>query len=219
MRVIMGVLKSKDGVYYVRKKVPAKLEEAVSRVLGAPRQRVSWLKRSLRTKDLREANIRAKPALIEFDRTLARAAALLDDLPKRNNLSDAEIERIADYHYATILGEDEDVRRDGTGSEELYQSVAKQLAEAGVAAEAHFAANPRPTFGLSNREMEKLQESIAWVLPAAKSALAKGDISFVHEELDELLDVFRINLDRGSHAYRQVGACRLAALRAGPPSH
>jgi hypothetical protein len=45
---------------------------------------ISWLKRSLRTKDLREANIRAKPALIEFDRTLARAAALLDDLPKRN---------------------------------------------------------------------------------------------------------------------------------------
>jgi len=209
MRVIMGVLKSKDGVYYVRKKVPAKLEEAVSRVLGAPRQRVSWLKRSLRTKDLREANIRAKPALIEFDRTLARAAALLDDLPKRNNLSDAEIERIADYHYARILGDDEDVRRDGTGSEELYQSVANQLAEAGVAAEAPFAASHRPAFGLSNREMEKLLEDVAWVLPAAKSALAKGDVSFVHEELEELLDVFRINLDRGSHAYRQLGAAIL----------
>jgi hypothetical protein len=37
---IAPVLKSKDGVYYVRKKVPAKLEEAVSRVLGAPRQHI-----------------------------------------------------------------------------------------------------------------------------------------------------------------------------------
>ena len=148
-------------------------------------------------------------SLIEFDRTLARAAALLEDLPKRNNLSDAEIERIADYHYATILGEDEDVRRDGTGSEELYQSLANQLAEAGVAAEAAFAVSPRPTFGLSNREMEKLRENMAWVLPAAKSALAKGDISFVRDELDELLDVFCINLDRGSLSYRQLGAAVL----------
>ena len=71
MRVIMGVLKSKHGVYYVRKKVPAKLERAVSTVLGVPRSRVSWLKRSLHTKDPREANIKAKPVLIEFDCVLA----------------------------------------------------------------------------------------------------------------------------------------------------
>ena len=84
MRVIMGVLKSKHGVYYVRKKVPPKLEEAVSRVLETSRPRVAWLKRSLRTKDPREANIKAKPVLMEFDRILARAATLLQQMPMRN---------------------------------------------------------------------------------------------------------------------------------------
>jgi len=52
MRAIMGILKSMDGIYYVRKKVPSKLEVAVSTVLGAPRARVCWFKSSLRTKDL-----------------------------------------------------------------------------------------------------------------------------------------------------------------------
>jgi Domain of unknown function (DUF6538) len=75
MRVIMGVWKSKDGVYYVRKKVPARLEQAVSTVSGVARPKVAWLKRSLRTKDLREANFRAKPVLLEFDRVLAKPEA------------------------------------------------------------------------------------------------------------------------------------------------
>jgi hypothetical protein len=44
MRVVMGVIKSKNDVYYVRKKVPAKLAEADSMVLGAARPRVAWLK-------------------------------------------------------------------------------------------------------------------------------------------------------------------------------
>lgn len=80
----MGVLKSKHGVYYVRKKVPPKLEQAVSTVRGVPRSRVSWLKRSLHTKDLREANVRAKPVLMEFDRILARAEVLLQAAPQAN---------------------------------------------------------------------------------------------------------------------------------------
>ena len=50
------------------KKVPPKLEKAVSGVLEASRPRVSWLQKSLHTKDLREANVRAKPVLTEFDR-------------------------------------------------------------------------------------------------------------------------------------------------------
>jgi integrase len=132
MRVIMGVIKSKDGVYYVRKKVPAKLEEAVSTVIGASRQRVSWLKRSLRTKDLREANIKAKPVLMEFDRVLAKAASLLRDVPLQTHLSEREIERMAAYQFAFMLEEDEEVRREGTGSEEMFQTITAQLRNAGI---------------------------------------------------------------------------------------
>ena len=124
MRVIMGVLKSKHGVYYVRKKVPDKLAEAVSSVIGFSRPRVSWLKRSLHTKDLREANIKAKPALIEFDNILARADALLTQVPVRADLSEHEIEKLAAYHYASLLDEDEEVRREGTGSEEVHRNIA-----------------------------------------------------------------------------------------------
>jgi hypothetical protein len=97
MREIMGVWKNKDGVYYVRKKVPAKLEQAVSTVLGVSRPKVAWLKRSLRTKDWREANVRAKPVLMEFDRVLAKAAVLVRDVPLVTDVSEILIERMAAY--------------------------------------------------------------------------------------------------------------------------
>jgi UDP-N-acetylmuramoylalanine--D-glutamate ligase len=42
--------------------------------------------------------------------------------------------------------------------------------------------------------MIKFQETLEWVLPPAQRALARGDISFVQEELDELLDTFRANV-------------------------
>jgi hypothetical protein len=69
-------------------------------VLGVSKQRQSWLKKSLGTKDLREANIRAKPVLMEFDRTLARAEALIAERPVRASLAPAEIARMAELHYA-----------------------------------------------------------------------------------------------------------------------
>jgi hypothetical protein len=103
----MGVQKNEHGVYHARRKVPPKLEEAVAKVLGASKSRVSWLKKSLGTKDAREANIRSKPVLMEFDAILARAEALLEEVPLRTSLSDREIEAIANYHGAFILRGDE----------------------------------------------------------------------------------------------------------------
>jgi hypothetical protein len=125
----MGVWKSKNGVYYVRKKVPVKLVQAVPKVLGLSRPKMSWLKRSLRTKDPREANIKAKPVLVQFDGVLARAAVLLQEVPLVAELSETAINRMADYLHASMLQEDEEVRRDGTGSEEIFQTVGKQLSE------------------------------------------------------------------------------------------
>jgi hypothetical protein len=37
------------------------------------------------------------------------------------------MDQIAGYHFAAALAEDEEMRREGTGSEPLFQSVAKQL--------------------------------------------------------------------------------------------
>jgi hypothetical protein len=166
---------------------------------------VSWLKQSLHTKNLREANIKAKPVLIEFDNILDRAAALLTQVPVRADLSEHEIEKLAAYHYASLLDEDEEVRREGTGSEQVHRAIATQLRDAGIKGTTRFATNDRPACGLSDREMIKIQETLEWVRPPAQRALARGDISFVQEELDELLDAFRLNLDRSSLSYRRLG--------------
>jgi hypothetical protein len=141
MRALMGVWKSKDGVYYVRKKVPAKLEETVPTVLGGARPRRAWLKQSLHTMDLREANIKAKPVLMEYDRVLAKAAALLQEIPLVSDLSEAHIEQMAAYLYSSMLEEDEESRRDGTGSEERFQDVAEQLRRLAIPFFTPFSAN------------------------------------------------------------------------------
>lgn len=210
MRVIMGVVKNRYGIYVARKKVPKGHEEAVARVLADGRQRVSWLQRSLGTKDLRTANTAAKPILMEFDSILAKAAALLSPIPKRDDLSEREIAAMADYHFASVLREDEETRRDGTGSEELYRDIANQIAEHGVQAVTMFKPEPLPRFGMTERELEKQREAVDIVLPEARAALAKGDITFVSEDLDELMEVFRCALDPQSKAYKALG---MAVLR------
>lgn len=209
MWIIMGVVRNEHGVYHVRKKVPDRLQAAAARVLGSPRQRITWLKRSLRTKDGREANRLAKPVLIQFDHVLAQAEALTQELPLRSALGQPEIARIAAYHYASLLAEDDEMRRDGTDGDEVYASVANQLMTHSNGPQTE-PIQLQPTFGLTEREFAKNAETTDFVLPAAQDALARGDISFVADELDELLSLFRINLDRNSASYRQLG---MAVLR------
>ncbi|WP_409363823.1 DUF6538 domain-containing protein [Bradyrhizobium liaoningense] len=74
----MGVIKDRHGTYCARKTVPEKpegLQGAVALELGNGKVVQKHLKKSLGTKDLREANIRAKPVLAEFDRIIAKAKA------------------------------------------------------------------------------------------------------------------------------------------------
>jgi hypothetical protein len=94
MRTMSGVSKNRHGVYYARKKVPKQLEQATAEILGNGKSRQVFLKRSLHTKDLREANIRAKPVLIEFDKILAQAEALTVQRPMRTTLEKREIKRV-----------------------------------------------------------------------------------------------------------------------------
>jgi hypothetical protein len=211
MRAIMGIVKNRHGVYEARKKVPKRLEQATATVLGVPKQRQSWLKKSLGTKDLREANVRAKPVLMEFDRVLSRAEALIADRPVRANLTETEIERMAELHYATLLAGDDEERREGTGSEPGFQSVARQLTDAGIEFETPFHIGSVPEFGLSDREIYKRGEDLDFTLAMAETALARGDISFVLEDIEVLLSDFQINLDRKSIAFRQLGSAVLKA--------
>jgi hypothetical protein len=83
--------------------VPKGLEAAVAHVLANGKSRQAWLKKSLGTKSPYEANVRAKPVLIEFDRTIEQARGLLKEQPTRSTLTRIEIARMAEYHYATML--------------------------------------------------------------------------------------------------------------------
>jgi hypothetical protein len=196
VRRFMGIWRHPHGTYYARKKVPERLVQEVGR---------SWLKQSLRTKDIRLANVLVKPVLAEFDRILAKAEPSTEpSAPPIATLDAKLIKSIADHHYASTLAEDERIRHSGTGSQPLFNSLLKQLQDAGEEFQTPFT-NEAPEFGLSDREWEHEKDAVAVVLPAARSALARGDITFIGEELDELLAVFRLNVTKGSAAYRELG--------------
>jgi hypothetical protein len=134
----MGLHKDRHHTYYARKKVPKALQAAVAQVLGEGKDKQVFLKRSLGTKKLAEANIRVKLVHVEFDRIISQAKALLLERPIRSSLTDTEIKRIADYFYWHELAVDQELREDTRGSDPVFASVHKQLIEAGVDAESPF---------------------------------------------------------------------------------
>src|SRR6516165_4861299 len=100
MRALMGLMKDRHGTYYARHKVPERLQEAVARILDNEKAKQVWLKKSLGTKVVAQANVRAKPVQMEFVRIIARAEARLKERPVRTSLTDIEIKRIAHFFYA-----------------------------------------------------------------------------------------------------------------------
>ena len=81
MRALMGLIKDRHGTYYAQKRVPDRLQHAVARVRGLSQNRLVHLKKSLSTKSLKEANVRAKLVLADFDRMLRQAEALIEQPP------------------------------------------------------------------------------------------------------------------------------------------
>jgi hypothetical protein len=120
----MGLIKNEYGVYHVRRRVPKGLQAATARVTGVTKERVSWLKETLGTRDEKHAKVLAKPVMMKFDRILAQAEALLVEHPVRTELTEAEIKRIADYFYAHELNADQELREEGIGSDPVFASVA-----------------------------------------------------------------------------------------------
>jgi hypothetical protein len=207
----MSVIQDRNGTYYVQRKVPERLQEAVAHVLNDDKSRRVFLKKSLGTKNLKEANAAAVHVLADFNRTIAEAEALLKERPLITMLTDAQIKRMAEAHYASILRDDEEERREGVGSEPVFQSTAMQLAAAGIEHNSPFTIGALPEAGLSDREIIKRQNTLDFALGAGGAALARGDITFVREHLEELLFTFQINLDRKSEAYRKLGMAVLSA--------
>lgn len=128
------------------------MEHAVAQVLGNGKDRQSFLKQSLRTKDRAEAKRRAPPVLMKFDGILARAASIASEQPVRATLSTFEIERMGAYYFALQLQRhDEFVRlgpqneRDERGLE--MEDAVKEGRTPGPWVE------PVPGYGLSDGQM------------------------------------------------------------------
>ncbi|HLN36407.1 MAG TPA: DUF6538 domain-containing protein, partial [Xanthobacteraceae bacterium] len=66
MRAMMGVIKDRNGTYYARRKVPDRLQATVAGLMDNGKAKQVWLKKSLGTKTLSDANVRAKPVQMEF---------------------------------------------------------------------------------------------------------------------------------------------------------
>jgi hypothetical protein len=214
MRALMGLIKDRHGTYYARRKVPERLQGAVARILDKDEARQVWLKKSLGTKVLAEANVRAKPVLMGFDRVFAQAEAQLKERPLRTTISDAEIKRIADYFYAHELAADEELRVDGRGDDPLFASVHRQLTEAGVQFTTPYdlkSLTLEPGRGLSPRMMQRIGDTAADMLAVAEDELARGDTTHIRYEVDALLQTFQINLDRSCEGYRKLARAVLAA--------
>jgi hypothetical protein len=116
-RALMGLIKDRHGTYCAQQKVPARLQAAVARVLGNGKLRQSYLKKSLGTKDLKTANVRAKPILAGFDRVIRDATAIATLAPAtpalRSSLNAAEIARMSEALYGKLLADDEAFRFGG----------------------------------------------------------------------------------------------------------
>jgi integrase len=186
MRALMGLIKDRHGTYYARQKVPERLQEAVASILDNGKHKQVWLKRSLGTKVLPKANVRAKPVLMQFDQIIARAEDHLKEWPVRSSLSDIEIKRITDFFLARALAVDEERRIAGRGDDLMFRSSwghddLKEPIERGR--------------GLSPGMMETIQKDTEFVLATSEDQLARGDIMRLRGEVDELLKTFHINLD------------------------
>src|SRR2546421_11986711 len=98
MRAMPGLIKDRHGTYYVQRRVPERLQEAVARVLNSEKPKQVFLKKSLGTKVLKEANVAATHVLADFNRTLASAEVLLKQRPVISSLTDAQIRRMAEFY-------------------------------------------------------------------------------------------------------------------------
>ena len=136
---------------------------------------------------------------------------MLKERPVIASITDGQIKRMAESYHAAMLANDEDERREGTGSEPVFQSVAKQLSDAGIDYRTPFTVGELPDAGLSDREIDKRRDTLEFELAIVPQALARGDITVIKEEMDELLYAFQLNVDRKSASYRKLGMAVLAA--------
>jgi len=216
MSAMPYLIKHPSGVYYAQRKVPERLQRAVPQVLKNDKERLIFLKRSLGTKDKRQANISIKPVLIDFDRIIREAEALENSKPPtRTTLTTAEIDRMAEYVYAKALAWDERFRVGGR--DQLQRDLVTLRKEAKSKGRDPNEITPfyrfedLPKYGLSAAQLSGNRAQLVDDLAATREALALSNISAVQDEVADALDTFGIDLDPESAYYPTLGAAVLRA--------
>ncbi|MCK1477399.1 site-specific integrase [Bradyrhizobium sp. 197] len=217
----MGVIKDRHGTHYASKAVPEKpkgLQAAVARELNNGKTVQKNLRRSLGTKDIREANIRAKPVLADFDQIIAKAKARLAattvPMVKRTSLNDTEIKRMAEWVYAKALAWDERVRFGGR--DEMERLEAEHLRLKGTPLGPWAVPYEQwPQRGVPRSVFEENRAELVDTLREIRQAAAMGDLSVVQDHVLEAMWAFNIELDEHSAAYIKLStACLHSYLRA-----
>jgi hypothetical protein len=221
VRVLMGVVKDRHGTYYARKTVPEKpagLRAAVALEYGYGKPAQATLKRSLGTKDVREANVRAKPVLAEFDRIIARAKARLatTDAPaiKRTTLGDTEIKRMAEFVYANALAWDERFRFGGREQRKRWEAEIIRLE--GTADPPLIPHDQWPQFGVPRQVYEENAAALVDDLRMFRKAAAMGDISAVQDHVLEAMWAFNVRSGPAQPRLHQARYCLPAFLPESP---
>jgi integrase len=210
------LIKHPSGIYYAQRKVAERLQAAVARIIGRGRDRQVYLKRSLGTTVLSQANISIKPVLIEFDRIIRAAEALENSKPPiRTTLTVPEIERMAEYVHGEALRWDERLRVGGRDEmARMLKAIRKEAAAEGENPDdikPAYAYSALPPHGLSAQQLADNREQLVEDLKGMREALAMGDISAVMDQTADALDTFGINLDPKSRSCSTLG---IAVLRA-----
>jgi integrase len=203
----MGLIKDRHGTYCAQQKVPARLQAAVAQVLGNGKARQVYLKKSLGTKDLKAANVRAKPVLAGFDRVIRDATAIASQAPAppamRSSLNAAEIQRMSEALYGKLLADDEAFRFGGRAF------VAERVEWLRRNEDPNFQL-PYPIesvreYGWHPEQLAQQKENMVHELATMQEALALGDITAVVDDVALVLADFQINLDHRSASYRELG--------------
>ncbi len=219
MRAMPYLIENSAGVWCVQRKVPERLQTALARLLNSKKQTQKYLKKSLGTKDRREANRRAPHALADLDRTIRAAEAIAKqrlDKPKailRATLNETEIKRISEYVYAKDLGGDERFRFGGREDRKRLETEIVRLE--GSAEPPLIPHDEWPQYGMPVSVFEQNRDELEDTLQVMRRAAALGDISVVQDQMQEALCAFNIDLDKTSPSYTRLGvACLHSYLKA-----
>ncbi len=206
LALLSYLIRDKNGTYYFRRSIPIQLRPFIA---GRFHTKANW-KQSLKTKDPKQAKL----VVVEVQKECNAAfhdAELRQALRNRNNLTQDDIRSLADWYRDSHLAEDDDFRtHEYRNDEAFHEEVKQQATNDGIAMRSRW---PKHTNhdALSDRQVSKKQRTSTIVQHATRTAMAKGDTSWIVGEVEEALDQFGVKLDRDSPSFRSLSLAFLEA--------